>query len=590
MVRGVSIEGVNAKGVPVRPVALVAEDREPAYSEAGLRSSFMLRQLLAMTDTGADLVTFSVDYFASLLLNDAPFPVLSSLWEGKRTEYGDFLLSYVPSLYLWIYRPSDKMTCKITDCRKWGAETLTETANLYGIEAHTPVDRWKVSIPDDALALAQASAATYGEIGRAIVEAFTRAGLPRYWRDGTGRVAGSLLDQMAHRGDVSQYPGAVSTPVQTAYFGGRVDISTVGELGDVTQLDIRSAYPSVMAKLPSMESAKWRRLVGYDASRPLALWFVEWDVPDGARIGPFPLRRNQAVTYPLRGAGWHWDGEVRAAIDVFGSACIRPAHGFAVEPASDRAPFAGLRDIYARRAVLRDSGDASAAHVIKLALTSCYGRLAQERTADGKRGRWANLALAGIVTSETRAAMLRLYGDHWEYAAAIATDSLTVRGTVPLESSRDLGGLSVERGTDAILLPSGAYHAITGTTTLDRVSGVDRNRSRLIDWQDVRAQWHVVGLALHYRIPLPYFVGIGLAVNGNPGAFCQWKIVSRDIVGGVSWDTSQRIDWRAWHVMPGRGDGGVSEMYAPRPGVVSRLPDQSLIDTVDVIAEHAIPH
>lgn len=590
MVRGVSIEAVAIQGRPARPVALVAEDRTPHYSQAGLGTIAMLDSLCNLSDSGGDLVTFSVDYFSALLLHEIRFDDLLSIWRGDRTDIGRYQISYVPSLYLWVYRPDDRKSVKITDIKRWGSDTLTETAAMFGVADHAPVNRWTLTTPGDALSLAERCASVYGQIARGIVAAFDRAGLPKYWRDGTGRVAGALMDRMARRSDVKLYPGAISHPIQTGYFGGRVNISTVGNLGDVTQLDIRSAYPAVMAKLPSLDGAKWRRVRSYDASIPWALWHVSWGVSRGARLGPFPLRRNGAVTYPLNGSGWYWASEVAAAIAVFGAESIRPDHGVYIDPASDRKPFAGISDLYKTRAALRDSGDAAAAHVLKLALTSCYGRLAQEKKADGSRGRWANLALAGLVTSETRAIMLRLYADHWNEAAAIATDSLTVRGTLTLPSSRDLGGLSVDHGSDAILLPSGAYHATKGAATMDRVSGVDRNRSRLIDWDRVRRDWGVVGLALNYHLSIPFFVGIGLAAVGGQSNYCRWKMVRRDIVGGASWDTSERIDWRTWHVYPDIGDGLASEMYVPRAGVQSRMMDQSLIDTVEAITENGTPH
>lgn len=590
-VRGVAIEGVSDSGGPVRAVALVAEGRSPFYSTRGYSTLELLPRLMQLSDTGGDLVTYGVDYFAALLFRDCPFEALCGLWRGERVRIGHLDCSFVPTRYVWLWDPSARISCRVSDVRRWGADTLPETCDLFEVDHPGRIPyRWRLSTGDEleALHLAERMSQTYGEIGRGVQGALKRAGLPGYWRDGSGRVAGALLDKMATVDDIQQYPGAIRKPIWTAFFGGRIQVTTVGRWDQVTQLDIRSAYPHAMTELPSLAGAKWRRARSYDPERPHALWYVRWEVPYGARIGPFPVRRDGEVLYPLSGAGWYWDREVRSAVNLFGSS-IQPAHGFYIVPATDRKPFAPISDYYQKRAELRDSGDRAAAHALKLTLTSLSGRLAQEVTPDGSRGRWANLALAGMVTSATRARVLDMFADHWETAAAVATDSVTIRGDAGVAGSRALGGVGVETGEDAILLPSGAYHVAGGAAMMDRLSGIDRNRSRLIDWDAVRREWDIMGLALSYQLPIPYFVGIGMAANGGAADFCRWRMIRRDICGGSYWRKAARTGYRQWDLLPHAGAPVESEMYVPRPGVLSRLPDQGFIPIGDVIEEHGMP-
>lgn len=592
MIRGVALEAVNHPGGAAYPVALVAEDKPPFFAPSGYTTRELLPRLMQLSDTGGDLVTYGVDYFAALLFHSCDADTVRDLWKGERVRVGHLECSFVSTRHIWLWDGSARLSCRVTDIRRWGADTLPETCDLYGVECPASIPfRWKLSPEDTARALefAESMSVVYGELGRGVDAALRRAGLPGYWRDGSGRVAGAILDKMASVADVALYPAPLRKPVQTAYFGGRIQVTSVGRWDDVTQLDIRSAYPHAMSELPSLAGAKWKRAKQYDAERPHALWFVRWEVPYGARVAPFPVRSGGDVVYPLAGSGWYWDQEVRAALRLFGDS-IHPEHGFYVAPATDRKPFAGIADHYARRAALRESGDRAAAHALKLTLTSCSGRLAQEVTADGSRGRWANLALAGMVTSATRARMLDLVGDHWEHAAAIATDSLTIRGSVAgVAGSRALGGLAVEGGSDAILLPSGAYHVASGAAQMDRLSGIDRNRSRLIDWQDVRFSWSILGIALNYRIAIPYFIGVGMAAGIGAPDFCRWRMVRRDIVGSGGWQKAERVGYREWDLLPMAGKAIESEMYVPRAGAVSRLPDQGFIPLGSAIEEQALP-
>ncbi len=178
------------------------------------------------------------------------------------------------------------------------------------------------------------------------------------------------------------------------------------------------------------------------------------------------------------------------------------------------------------------------ASVLKLVANAVYGRLAQERLPDGSRGRWANMALAGMITATVRARVLRMV-NAWPgvRVLAIQTDSVTLLGD---HRGQSWPGWSCKTGQDALLLPSGVYHVAAGDAVMDRVSGLPLEYLAHVNWAELRQAWQSYGLInaemvesglAWHLVKFPFFVGIGQSLLDKQGRYRYWMRSAWDLIG-----------------------------------------------------------
>jgi hypothetical protein len=598
MAAGIAIEGVFRRKQAVLPVAVAVGGSVILSDPAGLDAPRIL-EAIATWGNGS-FVCYSVDYLASLLLPDDS-RLLADAWAGLRVELAGWALQYQPGRCLWIRRNGTGV--QIIDLRRWSPGGLPDLRVSLGLDPGELVDRWKVDTFEQACDLARQQSGDLVDVAAALDSGCERAGLARLWRDGPGRIAGWWLDGNVPKSAIRLYPKRLEPAIFAAYHGGRIEQLAAGNWGDITQADIRSAYPWAMTQLPDLNGARYFYLDAYDPGEPLAVWYCSWDV-EAQSFGPFPVRTGEdGTSYPTSGRGWYWSVEVAAARDCFGDR-IRVQSGYAVRPANDSRPFAGMANLYESRRIARQRGDVAAANLIKLVMTAAYGRLAQERLPDGSRGRWANIALAGILTAIVRARMLRAM---WMWTLqgvvplAVQTDSITLPGRRELIGIDELGGWSVKHGSDALLLPSGAYHVGGGDAVMDRVSGLPLEYVRHVNWDVIREAWkrygmsnedmRAAGLAWH-GIRFPFFVGIGQALVEKQGRYRYWLRSEWDLIGSP--DQGQIADrvgrTRRYRFRPAPlPDGAKIRTYRPAAGIVARRSHQGRDPVKNVIRANDQP-
>ena len=578
---GVALEGVCDKRRNVTPTALAIGGE--LVRDGGHKLGPQLICQLLMLSGHKSLVTYSVDYLASLIVPH-DLDAIRTAWAEKRLTIGPYTVELRTGRQLWIRRNGSAVL--ISDLRRWSPGGLGDLCQSLGMTDPGEIARWDVvNDPQAAQALAVRMSLVYGEIAAVLDDACVNTRLPRYWRDGPGRLGGALLDSMARPLDVSLYPKAIEPEIFSAYYGGRIDLLAAGEFDEITQLDIRSAYPWAMAQLPSLAGATWKRRTQYDPAAEWAVWWCEWDIADGVRIGPFPVRVDDGTAYPRTGRGYYWSPEVRAALDAYG-ADITVRGGVQLDLGPDeRRPFADLAMYYAGRRGAKEAGLIPEAQLIKLSLNAAYGRLAQERLPDGTRGRWANIALAGMLTALVRARMLTAAQEYGKRVLAILTDSLTLEGdAVAHGAGAGLGEWSIKGGQDALLLPSGAYHVARGMAQLDRVAGLPLEQTRGLDWERVRNAWRSYGLIAErmgnmgwHLIEYPYYLGIGQAAALEGAArYRVWMRAKWDVIGSpqrlqvLELGEGSRVYFRPAPLpddaRPGR--------YVPQAALIGRRPHQ----------------
>jgi hypothetical protein len=279
---------------------------------------------------------------------------------------------------------------------------------------------------------------------RALIEAHEAVGFQLASFYGPGSTASIVLKE--HGEQRAAYLMRMAHAVMCAYFGGRFECSRVGPVParKLWAYDIASAYPAAMTRLPCMVAGhgRWVLLDGDGALRhpeaAVALMRFHVDPHKDAceAWGPLPHRLPDGnIVYPVVSAGgWAWNEEAIEARRLHPG--VRFECGWAWCKTCDcPPPFAKrIRQLYEWRLAVGKSGKGI---VIKLALNSLYGKSAQ-RVGKGK---FRCMVRAGLITSMTRAALLRavrLAEDPWNILE-LATDSVLSREPLALESP-GLGG------------------------------------------------------------------------------------------------------------------------------------------------------
>lgn len=319
------------------------------------------------------------------------------------------------------------------------------------------------------------------DFAAAVEQAHTDADLkPRGWFG-----PGSTASVMLRRHEIHNKRGMIPPPmvegVACAFFGGRAEISRSGRVdGPIYSYDISSAYPYHASLLPCLEHGSWERV---SREREISRKGVAHALVHG-HIRPHPRPRHPAwgalpvrlpaghkskgsIVFPAHGAsGWWWRDEWLTARS--GWQGLKFDHAYVLHRNCDCKPFSFLPDLFARRrAVGKETGEGK---ILKLALNSCYGKLAQ--TIGGAQ--YASRVWAGMITSSTRAQVLKLMLRHADLSNVlmIATDGLFSTELHTVDAEIVLGGWERAEHESITLVRPGIYWL--GETKL-RARGLGRD-------------------------------------------------------------------------------------------------------------------
>ena len=323
--------------------------------------------------------------------------------------------------------------------------------------------------------------------------------LKKWW--GAGAVAQALLkdylgkDARAKLGDIKTSLGSQEKDLRRplewglrAYFGGRGELLKQGRTSDPLHLyDIASAYPAQIAQLPSMEGGKWvyrknptREEI--EQSNMLSMFRVEtynfkFDLP----FYPFPFRtKNGAIMFPANVKGVYMRDDVVAAFKWFdeferqGRLCNRLIHPEGPEirvteamffvPATDEKPFAFVQELFDLRAsIIAEDKDDVRGVILKLAINSIYGKLAQSVGRKGEPPAFASPWMAAAITAGTRRKLIEAALTAPDSIVCFATDGIV--STTPLDvfvpPSKTLGHWEYEEAKHGgVFVQSGVYAVI----------------------------------------------------------------------------------------------------------------------------------
>jgi len=521
---------------------------------------------------------FAFGYDVNMMLGDLPRRHIERLHETTRTRWHNFHIHYVPGKLFevsrWEGRGRNRRTGGV---RIWDMFTWIQTSfarwihpdswNLADAAQQVLIETWKAkrsAFASDDLAeirdynLLECRLLTKNT--RRLVGLISDAGVntrSQYYSAAT--VAAALMREH----DVNQYrkdpPARLRGPIHEAYFGGRAEASMIGPVeGPIYGYDIRSAYPSEMVTLPCLKCGRWRRLavsgenryVNIGRVRPWSLCRVTWRPLKGRprpKWGPLPKRpRVGSNMWPTHGTGWFWGVEVLAASR---HAQLDIKECWTYSTPCDHRPFAYLADLYEKRRELKRAGDPTE-YVLKIALNSSYGKLAQRPNRTDDEPKFRCEAWAGWITAATRAKLLDVVTDD---VVLLATDGIL--STAPLDAPAEdrLGGWEHTAYDDIWVAGTGIYFGRRdGEWVTTKTRGFESGDLTLDMFQEM---WERDGRIARHTLWRQRFVGFGTAlhrVHGmEPPHLRQWRTFMNERVDKTL-DQEPRRRWLNDDVRDGR--------------------------------------
>lgn len=413
---------------------------------------------------GSILVGFSFGYDVTMILRDLSSerrerllaPAVFGAGKSRYVYYKNFGIEYLKRNYFRVCR-----TVKMPDGRrriiKGSTRTIWEVFGFFqcsflkalknfgiGSQYADLIERNKAARPDFRSMTAEireycaAECAMLAELMTEFRACCTAVDIiPSSW-SGAGKLAAALHKQHGTitRAELADLlPEGVRKLAHAAYYGGRFEISRVGEIaGPIHEYDINSAYPAAMERLPCLVHGTWRELSAKQCGQcgPDDLFVADLRFKHPAsRFYGLPIRDAKGHVYwPAEGNGVYWSTEIRSA-EAMGCRMHYRA-GWLYQRNCDCKPFAWVRELYDYR---KSIGKATKGYPIKLGINSLYGKLAQ-RVGNPV---WGNFVWAGLITADCRSRLNSAIVRAPDDIVMIATDGIYSKVALDLDTGSSLG-------------------------------------------------------------------------------------------------------------------------------------------------------
>ena len=469
------------------------------------------------------IVGYGLTYDVEHWLRDLPEKKMLQLKEEGKVWWKRYMITYIPSKVFSIM--------KWKKGRKIASRTIYDIVGFFQSRFDGAIQKWEIGtleeyefihrmkdarpgfgdVTDETLSYNHMEGKHGIRLFRKLRDQYTRLELRVQRPVGAGSIASAMLRK--NRTD-DYSPVFQPLPVEvmlSAYIGGRFDVARLGFVGNVYEYDINSAYPHIARNLPCLAHSKFEWTDSYVRDEN-SLWLVRWRDNDNP-WAPFPYRAGNGnhIRYYNSGTGYYYGSEVESALLL--DSDIEVLGGYRLIRECDERPFQWLETYYEARQRMKETGDFGEI-ILKLGCNSVYGKLAQTK---GKTPRYQNLIWAGMITSGTRAMLMRAVCQNPRAVFKLSTDA--VFSTVPLDLplGNELGQWKPELLEDLLVLGNGIYHSANGRTAKNRGYIKD---SKYFDWEVVRRNFTN---GIPTIVTKHEFIGFGSAYHaGRLEERCMW--------------------------------------------------------------------
>jgi hypothetical protein len=370
---------------------------------------------------------------------------------------------------------------------------------------------------------------------------------------------GALSAYKMRQHDVKKHmlygPKEVREAARYAYAGGRFEMFKLGrQSGPIYSMDINSAYPHAIRRLPSLSNGRWVYATGKDILARerlnkfgvyrIRLQFDPTNKLSAMQSRPSPVfHRDQLgnISYPWRVNGWYWYPEAIQVLRHLPPRLYTLEGGWELMTDETEYPFEWVEDDYNTRQEWKALGY-PAQIALKLMLNAMYGKLAQrigwnEEKRTGPT--YHQLEWAGWVTSNCRAmlwdVMRRM--DHHSLIA-VETDGLyttTDPATLGIYNSKELGGWEIEQYDEILYVQSGLAWLRKGDKWICKRRGLDASTFELNDCREYLSSLEPQTIWAPYIGKTTRFVGLGAALLSQAPTKARlgvWETTERKISPG----------------------------------------------------------
>lgn len=435
-------------------------------SNWGLPTKRMLDFLLSIPERKSDLlISFSFTYDTTKILQDLPYEKQFEFAETNETEWRGYHIAGIPKKFLSI-RKGDKRV-KVWDVFSYWqmsfAKALTKASSLFESDPERVkqiafIIETKGKRADDFLNMTSDEIREYcfyeceflSIMYRDMLINFESLGITQKQHGGPGSLAAAFftsrkVKEHASYGDEHTECGMPRSVPMRAYYGGRFETAVIGNVGDVIQYDIHSAYPAVAVDLPCLQCGMFKRVTEYVPGK-WGFYLVESHT--SGPWAPFPFRTGLmetgvaglddtskgSIAFVHGGRRWVTHDEVKVAQNHFGKDAIPVLDGWVFTKMCGHKPFAEIGKLYLSRKhpeLSRKIG-ARMNNCIKLLINSVYGKTAQSIGGTADHGpEFQCYPWAAWMTGGTRAKVLEAALLGGEAVVAIATDGILTTKEIP---------------------------------------------------------------------------------------------------------------------------------------------------------------
>lgn len=443
-------------------------------------------------------VVYGASYDSNMLLRDVDVETLRKLHTDGHAEWRHWSIRYAARKYLYIQDTGTGKGIMLWDSIGFFQMSFMDALQTWLGVLDKDIKRGKAKRStfkeknlDFIIKYCKRELVLFEQLMQQLWESLNSAGIKLNRWDGAGAVAAGYLSKFqikSFSGDREwQISRSEYTIARHGYSGGRIELFRPGDhQRPIYVYDINSAYPTAIADLPQFSgiercSRSDCRDIVRNAIYHIHYRHTSWGGIGRCQIGPFAHRNKLgSIMYPPEVENWVWGPEMQVAMSdpVIAASTEILEHYHIVTDGSK--PFWWVPEIYRERRRRKDAIPYDPSEkAMKLGLNSLYGKLAQQKGWHAEEPSviptWHNLYWAGLVTSATRAEILRAILQRPNAIIACETDSVFSTEPLDLSLGDGLGEWGLKTYTSLTYVQSGMYFATDGDgVELARYRGLDK--------------------------------------------------------------------------------------------------------------------
>lgn len=339
---------------------------------------------------GAINFFFNLNFDISSVVKYLGHDCVKDLAETGYCIYQDYLMKWINGK-AFVIGPKDtkrnkKGSIKFFDVAQFYKTSLKEAAKLVGErkeEFDTSAVDFNMYLSDDAyrsklLSYAKTDARICRKLGERLFFACNTI-IPVYEYYSTASIAQTyFLSKLNER--LNNPPSKVTDIALQAYSGGRFELVRKGHFESVYEIDLNSAYPYEMMKLPATDTPTgyWKELLKGSEWNPDALYgFYEIETEThGYLLSPLIHRMKELLTYPHGKHHCFVEKSEMKVLDMMGFK-VKILNGYEYFDTNPIYPFSFINDLYDTRIKLKNEGKDDLQYVYKIIMNSAYGKTIQ---------------------------------------------------------------------------------------------------------------------------------------------------------------------------------------------------------------------